>query len=175
MSELITYHSVVDTVDSWVDSANAVDNNTGTIATYNGLGIHTMILDTPASISSGTISKVEHRIYCSVSTGIPARLRFYPRFIAGDGDWEDVQQENLAWSSWYDITASTNAPGAWAWSDVSALGANVSYYWGSGPGLEAEVGSVEIKVTYEGAAPPTPMVLGAGGFKAKRNIIIGEI
>ncbi len=153
MSIWTTYHSIVDTVDSWVDSANAVDNNIATFATYTGIALKTMILDTPAIASaSGVISKVEHRIYSSYADdGVPGKLHFSPRFIGGDGDAENVTQVGRAWSSWFDITEDTNAPGTWAWSDVEALGANVIYQWGSGPTPIAECGSVEIRVTYLGS------------------------
>jgi len=58
-----------------------------------------------------------------------------------------------AWSDWFDITADTNAPGSWDWAAVAALGANIEYSWGSGPTPLAECGSVELRVTYAGAAP----------------------
>lgn len=150
MAQWTTYHSVVDTVDGWLDTANAVDNNIATFATNEVLGMKTLILDTPAAVSAtGAITKVEHRFYGSLSDlGIPCKLRLFPRFIAGDGDVEDVTQL-LGWSAWFDITGDTNAPGAWAWSDVEALGANIQYWWGSGPVPLAQCAVVEVRVTYE--------------------------
>ncbi len=155
MLEWTTYFSVVDTVGGWTASANAVDNNTGTYATNTGFGMQTLILDTPSAASElGTISKVEIRAYCSLGDlGVPVKLRLTPRFIGGDGDYEVIAQ-NLGWTSWYDITEDTNAPGSWAWSDVEALGAKFTYYWGSGPVPLAQLASIEIKVTYTGAPPP---------------------
>lgn len=174
MAEWTTYLSVVDTAGTWSNTANAVDNDTGTYASRAALGMNTMILDTPSAASaSGAISKVEMRIYGGLADlGVPAKLYLAPRFIAGDGDSENINLIPSSWSSWFDITADTNAPGAWAWSDVQALGANVIYSWGSGPAPEARCAAVEIRVTY--ASTPTPtVVFGNGAFKVKRNIIIG--
>ena len=155
MAEWITYHSIVDTPGDWVDTANAIDNNIATLATREALGYTTMILDTPfASSLSNEITKVEHRLYGSLSDlGIPAKLKISPRYIAGDGTLVDVSQL-LGWSNWIDITSDTNAPGTWAWSDIEALGVNVVYAWGSGPVPLAQVGVVQIKVTY------TPNIVG---------------
>lgn len=149
MAEWTTHFSVVDTIDSWVDTANAIDDNITTFATKESIFLKTLILDTPAAVSAtGVISKVEIRAYCSLADlGVPCKIRLTPRFIAGDGDYEDVTQ-NLGWTSWYDITKDTNAPGTWAWSDVEALGANFIYYWGSGPAPLAQLGSIEVRVTY---------------------------
>lgn len=156
MSVWATYHSVVDTIDGWTDSANAVDNNTGTYATNEVLGMKTMILDTPfAAASVGAISKVEHRMYGALSDdGVPCKLKLSPRFVAGDGTLIDVTNTVLGWSDWIDITADANAPGGWTWADVASLGANVVYWWGSGPVPLAQVAAVQIRVTYAGTNKP---------------------
>lgn len=171
MAEWTTYFSVVDTPNSWENTPNAVDNNTGTLATKEGIGMGTMILDTPfASSATGTISKVEIRAYASLSDlGIPCKLHLSPRFIAGNGDEEDITQ-NLGWTSWIDITADTNAPGSWAWSDVEALGANITYYWGSGAVPLAQCGSIEIKVTYTEEGGGGSIDWSGGAFRTKRII-----
>jgi len=84
MSVLTTHFSVVDTAGSFVDSANAVDNDTGTVSTYESLPGTTLILDTPAAVSTGAISKVEMRIFGSLAdNGVPAKLYLSPRFAGG--------------------------------------------------------------------------------------------
>lgn len=84
MSVLTTYFSIVDTAGLFADSNNAVDNNIGTVATYESLPGTTLILDTPAASASGTISKVEIRIFGSLNdNGVPAKLYLSPRFAGG--------------------------------------------------------------------------------------------
>ena len=88
----------------------------------------------PSDFSDREITKVELRVYSNANkqncTGtVESALK--PVFPGGVGDehaWEppcgtvDIQT-TANWSSWFDITSDTNAPGTWTWSNVNALDA----------------------------------------------------
>ena len=150
MAEWTTYFSNVSVEDGWTDTANAVDNNTGTLANATGIATRQLVLDTPAIASaSGVISKVEIRMFGDVDDSVPTSLHFFPTFDGGDGDVEVITaRNNLVWSDWFDITEDTNAPVGWTWTNVEDLIVNVKYIYGSGAVPNARCGSTEVRVTY---------------------------
>lgn len=50
-----------------------------------------------------------------------------------------------AWTSWFDITSDTNAPGTWTWSDVTNLDVDATAIVSNG---NLWVYKVELRVTY---------------------------
>jgi hypothetical protein len=98
---------------------------------------------------SGSVSKAEIRCY-GLSEGEEGEgdIILRPVFSGGDGD-EHVFSTLVgepSWSSWYDITSDTNAPGSWGWSDVDGLDCDVE----SDISGEMSVlcSKVELRVTY---------------------------
>lgn len=73
---------------------------------------------------TGTITKVEVRAHGSMA-GTPTGLDLRPLFGgSNNGDLHDLKPSwgaPLQWSSWFDITSDTNAPGTWSWADIAAM------------------------------------------------------
>ena len=152
MSEWTTYLSVVDDAGGWIDSANAIDNSTGTSSLIGGSIDRTLSLSHPVAASeSGIITKVEMRMYGYENATTPyIKMYFIPTFISGVGTSREVNWYSPAWGSWYDVTADPNAPGTWTWAEVEGIGANIlhDYVFGTPVGV-SYCASVEIRVTYE--------------------------
>lgn len=98
----------------------------------------------------GTILKVEIRAYGYGDAD--DLLQLIPVFAAGNGDtYGAAPGVNPVWSSYYDITASTNAPSPWTWAAVQALDVQV-IFTKTGKANTMRCAKVEIRVTYW--APP---------------------
>ena len=111
----------------------------------------------------GTITKVELRIYAVAIQEGGDYIRLRPVFGGGDGDNHNVGSLSYIgeWSSYFDITSDTNAPGTWSWANVKDLDCDVEDYQDGGI-TAAFAWKVEIQVTY------------TGGAAARRRIIMVE-
>jgi hypothetical protein len=73
----------------------------------------------------------------------------YPRFngSADGGQFNGIggEQASAIWSSWYDITTTTNAPSTWHWSDIVNLDCHVVVYRATTG--TAYIGMVQLRVT----------------------------
>ena len=114
-------------VEEWTTTpANMAD---GSIATYavteTDADVELLDGNTCSGINFGTITKVEIRAYgYTETTGHDIILR--PVFSSGDGANHALSIGTSAtWSSWIDITADTNAPGTWTWTNVQNLRCDV--------------------------------------------------
>jgi hypothetical protein len=132
-----------------------VDGDTGTNANASGFSGNpqTQLCNTnTSSDQGGTISKVELRAYARYAGNV-ASFDLIPVFGGStDGSNYDLTASTdgtLGWSDYLDITSDGNAPGSWSWSDVANLDVKAYVNYGSvGPGEIANIGKIEIKVTY---------------------------
>lgn len=159
-ADTITYY--FDSYDSggeeWgTDPEKMVD---GSLSTYaeDSLSEDTQLNNgnTCSGTDLGTISKVEIRIYGSQENdfgwGNPI-IRFHPVFGgSSDGDDHDFDYTTTpGWSSYFDITSDTNAPGSWAWADVQNLDIDVIPWdavYGDMTLWYVQAYKIEIRVTY---------------------------
>jgi len=128
--------------DNAVDGSTSTSSNTGLDEEYT-IEFNS---NTSDGTNLGTITKVEQRVYY-YKTGAPI-VSVFPIFTGGNGDSESLPTEVTsggAWSSYYDITADTNAPGTWSWTDVDNLGAQIDGVNGTGA---FNLYKTEIRVTY---------------------------
>ena len=143
------------TTTNWIDPAKMVDNS---LITYSRAGFasgtYTQInssntADTTSHI--GTITKVELRINSAVGVGSVTSFDLTPIFNGVNyGSVINILGVS-GWSSYFDITADSNAPGLWTWEDVNKLDTRVKVVIGApGGGAQdyAQVRFIEIRVTY---------------------------
>lgn len=159
MATVTYYFDAYSGTDNWTTNpANMVDGNTGTFASTT-----TRLTDyqdntgnTCPGTDLGTITKVELRAYGYYQTSGGVNLRLIPRFGgSSNGDNHDLALgTSAAWTSWADITADTNAPGSWAWSDVDNLDVRVAGSWGTGS-RTVYCAKIEIQVTYTASSAQT--------------------
>ena len=128
------YFNSHDDTEKWGnDPGYMVDGIPGTLANTDvDLKVQLCDENTCAETSSVEITKVEIRAFslcANFTETITAYMR--PVFSGGDGDnhsWippSDTNGEPPEWSEWFDITSDTNAPGTWAWSDVTGLDVDI--------------------------------------------------
>jgi len=170
MATATYYFNHRSSTNAWqYDPNKMVDGDLGTFASTNLTSdIELCDENTCDGTDLGTITKVEARAYIKVTGILASTIQFIPYFGgASDGDTEVMSPVFAeAWAGYYDITSDTNAPGSWAWTDVRDLDYKLIAQIASGTVFVAKV---EIQVTYT-----TPVVAsGAGGFRTKRNIILG--
>lgn len=148
MSVITYYFNAYDTgVTEWeTNPENMVDGDTGVYAdtTIND-DLQLLTGNTCAGSDIGTITKVEIRAFNYIAN--VSRVYLTPVFGGtDDGDTENTNAGfSGAWSSYFDITEDTNAPGTWGWSDVQNLDCKVAATYDAGT---LHVSKVEIRVTY---------------------------
>lgn len=160
MSTAVYYFNAYDTSEAWAASpANMVDGSTSTYASTSSNGDTQLLTSNTCDGSDlGTITKVEIRVYGYKSGGLTGTIRLTPVFSGGNGNDHDYTATTTAtWSSWYDITADTNAPTTWTWTDVDNLDCRVTGIVAVGRTMYAA--KVEIQVTYSTAEAGQPMQL----------------
>lgn len=167
MPTVTLYFDAYNAGEAWSTSpANMVDGNTGTYASTATSG-QVQNLNSLSDLDAifGQITKVEIRGHGYKSGGVQAStLGFRPVFAAGDGPVNSYTLGTTgAWSSYFDITAATNAPGTWTWADVIGLGCDVVGTPSSGRTVYCS--RVEIRVTYDDLVVPSGG-LSAGGSPA---------
>ena len=132
-----------------------VDNDDNTFGSGGSYLSETQILNgnTCDGTNLGTITKVEMRVLEYSDSSYLGYFQMRPLFDGSNyGSYIDILQkfQPKHWTSWYDITNDTNAPGSWTWTDVQNLDVRFysapSEYWPY-PNL-ASVYTVQIRVTY---------------------------
>lgn len=115
--------------EEWAFSPeNMVDGNYMTSAYTSSDGdIELLNSSNCTGIDLGTIEKVELRVYAMSILGTTHEIILRPVFSGtNDGDNHTVNIGRiLAWTSWQDITADTNAPVTWSWSNITNLDCDV--------------------------------------------------
>ena len=165
-TEILYYFDAYDAgVEEWTTNpARMVDNVLTNYAQTNTEGqVQLLTGNTCAGTDLGTINQVQIRAYGYVGS-MPADSSFKPVF-GGAADGDDHLSSFWvapAWGDYADITADTNAPGAWDWDDVKNLDCDIK----STLGLTTLASKVEIRVVYVAGAPPpvpdTPIPHGIG-------------
>ena len=152
MSEATYYFNSWGNSGGWGTPANAVDGDTGTQS--DNYTPETTIMNGNTASGSGTISKVEVRVYgFYLNTG---DLNIQPYFGgSSDGDihYVDIPANNPDWSSYIDITSDTNAPGSWSWTDITNLDLKLITSAPMPPFDRVSIFKVEIRVTYSASTP----------------------
>jgi len=170
MATATYYFNHRSSTNAWqYDPNKMVDGDLGTFASTNFTSdLEVCDTNTCDGTNLGTITKVETRAYIKVTGILASTIAFTPYFGgASDGDIETMSPVfTEAWAGYYDITADTNAPGSWAWTDVRDLDYKLTAQIASGI---VHVAKVEIKVTYTSTPVYTS---GNGAFKVRRIINI---
>jgi hypothetical protein len=145
------YFNNYDTGTAWSTSpGNMTDGNTSTYASTSSGSETQQLISSNFAIQSGTITKVEARVYGYQTNNQNGRIILTPVF-GGTTDGTDhpyvAPVDNGNWSADFDITSDTNAPSTWTWSDLYNLDMKVKWE-DNGSGNTAYVSKVEYKVTY---------------------------
>jgi len=149
------------TGEEWAtDPAYMVDGNESNGASTIENDIQLCNGNTCPATNYGTISKVEIRAYGNSSSGNAT----YFRPVFGGTDDGDNHNSGLAdsgeWSSWFDITTDTNAPGTWDWDDVKNLDLDAEFVKSGIGGSTLYI--IQIKVTYTEPASAEMEISGSG-------------
>jgi len=137
----------------WTNPDNMIDGLLGTVGVANSANLTQLLNGNDSTDAGGTISSVELRAYAR-RAGTPTAFDLRPVFPGGDGDNHDMipsTSGSLGWTSYFDITTDTNAPGSWTWADVASLDCDVAFLRnaGDGPSDFVNCSKVEIRVTYQ--------------------------
>jgi len=126
------YDTVADAATYWTNDANAVDGSESTFAYRD---TNTVAKETTKWIkgtahdyatATGTINTVEVgiRAAATATIGKGSTTHYMVPVFGGSSDGDEHARTTVpttpSWY-WWDITTDTNAPGTWAWSDVSTL------------------------------------------------------
>lgn len=155
---------------------NMVDGSTASYSiTDTANETELLTSNTATSTDLGTITKVELRVFGSKqfteASTVSGKLR--PVFSGtSDGDTHAFSWANGtgAWSSYFDITTDTNAPGTWSWTDVDNLDCDVVND-NNLPTNGHQVSKVEIQVTYTPSGTAYSMDCTVGEFALTGNNI----
>ena len=126
-----------------------------------------------SSVTSGQESWNGQSVTLTVASTLCDKLRINAGLVAGG-------QTNLKVEVYYGAAFHEIHSGLLTEDTVQELAIGSTEYvtkarLTTNTGINSEVWELELYDTVASGGSPTPMVLGAGGFKAKRNIIIGEI
>jgi len=152
--------------EEWeTNPANMVDGDTGTLANSSPeyLDIELCNSNTCDGSGSGSITKVELRVYAKTNYFNNETIVVRPVFSGGDGDDHTLTLYTTAqWSSYVDITSDTNAPATWTWSGIQNLDCDIEY--NPTNGSSANCYKVEIQVTYTPGEEDQPAVFFGANF-----------
>ena len=169
----ITYYVNGYALSNWTNPTNAVDGSTSTYAntTVNNR-VQQSDSNTCPGTNLGTITAVEFRIYAAAVSGSPF-VQTLTRFNGVDGDSDDYYPSSSpAWSSYYDATSDTNAPGTWSWSDVVTFDV-----WprAKTTGDELRLYMIEIRVTYTEIITGSAALSGTGALSTIASLLISGV
>lgn len=140
--------------DQWsTNPTNLTDGSTATYAsTSDDADLMRVTSNTNTATDLGRITKVELRLFAYQTDSTTGQVGITPVFSGGDGDTYDFTPAETtgAWSTYYDITDSTNAPGSgnWDWQDVADLEAEL--VWNRANSSNTVFASqLDVRVTYE--------------------------
>lgn len=135
--------------ETWTNPVNMSDGSTATYAsTSTNSKVQLLNSNNNNGTNLGDISKVEVRVHGYTAGDDNVYLRpVFGGTLDGTNNTINLPVSG-SWSSYVDITADSNAPSIWTWTDIQNLDVDVQYVKSGGQAALNYVSKVEIQVTY---------------------------